>query len=107
MARLEAAARNEEPPPAIWPAAFSDETDEGVDQINDWLHAYYHDQPAEAILGEAREQFGRMRAAVEALSEEDLNAPRRYPWLDGTPLSAVIDGSFEHMHEEHEPELRA
>ena len=106
VARLEAATRNEEPSATIWPADFSDETDEGVDQINDWLQAHYRDQPAEAVLGEAREQFGRMRAAVEALSEEDLNSPGRYPWLGDVPLLAVVEGSLEHLHEEHEPALR-
>jgi hypothetical protein len=106
IARLEAAARDEEPAANIWPSELSDETEEGVDQINEWLYAHYRDEPADAILGESREQFGRMRAAVEALSEEDLNTPGRFTWLGDYPLSAVIAGSIDHLYEEHEPALR-
>ena len=107
VARLEAAARDEEPSANLWPADLSEETEEGTDQINAWLEAHYRDQPADAVLGETREQFGRIRAAVEALSDEDLNTPGRYPWLGDYPISAVVAGSLEHLHEEHEPDLRA
>jgi hypothetical protein len=106
VARLEAAARNEEPAANPWPADLTDETDEGVDQINEWLYDHYRDQPAESILGESREQFGRMRAAVDALSDDDLNTPGRYAWFGDYPLSAVIAGSLDHLYEEHEPALR-
>jgi hypothetical protein len=106
VARLEAAANGEEPGANIWPANLSDDTEADVDEINEWLYDYYRSQPAETILGESREQFGRMRAAVEALSEDDLNTPGRFPWLEGAPHGAVIAGSLDHLYEEHEPVLR-
>jgi hypothetical protein len=107
VARLEAAARNDTEHPAnLWPSDLSDETEEGTEAINAWLYEHYRDLPAEDILGEAREQFGRMRAAVEALSDEELNTPGRYPWLGDYPIAAVIEGSSEHLFEEHEPALR-
>ena len=105
--RLEAAAHDEAPPPAPWPDGLSDETDEGVEAINRWIYERNRDRPAGEILAEAREQFRRMRAAVEAVPEDDLVTPGRFPWLGGEPLSAVLDGSFGHLHEEHEPALRA
>lgn len=105
--RLEAAARDEAPPPFPWPAGLDDETDEGLEAINRWFYEENRDRPAAEILAESREQFRRMRAAVEAISEEDLVTAGRFPWLDGHPLSAVLVGSFEHLHEEHEPAIRA
>lgn len=105
--RLEAVARDEAPPPMPWPDDLNYETDEGVEAINRWLHARNRDRPAADILAESREQFARMRAAVETISEENLVTPGHFPWLGGEPLSAVLDGSFDHLHVEHEPALRA
>jgi hypothetical protein len=109
--RLEAAARDQAPPPTPWPADLSDETAEGTDAINRWIYERNRDRPAAAILAESDEQFRRMRAAVEAVPEDALLTPGRFPWLGGeplsAPLSAVLDGSFDHLHEEHEPEIRA
>ncbi len=105
--RLEAAARGEAPPPPPWPDDLSDETDEGIEAINRWIYERNRDRPAADILAESREQFRRMRAAVEAVPEADLVTPGRFPWLGGEPLSAVLDGSFGHLHEEHEPAIRA
>ena len=31
----------------------------------------------------------------------------RFPWLGDYPLSAVLAGSFDHLHKEHEPAIRA
>ena len=105
--RLEAAARNAPPPPAPWPDGLSDETDEGTEAINRWFYERYRDRPADEILAESREQFRRMQAVIEAVPEDDLVTPGRFPWLGGEPLSAVLEGSFDHLYEEHEPALRA
>ncbi len=104
--RLEAAARDEAPPSPPWPDDLSDETDEGIEAINRWIYERNHNRPAADILAESREQFERMWAAVEVIPEADLVMPGRFPWLSGEPLSAVLDGSFGHLHEEHEPAIR-
>ena len=107
VARLEAAARGEEPAPPPWPADLDDDTDEGVEAINRWIYEQNQDRPAAEILSASREQFRRTRAAVAAIPEDELVTPARFPWLGGAPLCAVLDGSFEHLHEEHEPAIRA
>jgi hypothetical protein len=107
VARLEAAAKGEEPSPPPWPADLDDNTDEGVEAINRWIYERNRDRPAADVLAESREQFRRMRAAVAATPEDELMTPGRFPWLGGAPLSAVLDGSFGHLHEEHEPDIRA
>jgi hypothetical protein len=105
--RLEAAARGETAPPPPWPAELDDDTDEGTDAINRWFYEQGRDRPVAEVLAEAREQYRRMRLAVEAISEENLVTPGRYSWLGDYPLCAVIQGSYEHLREEHEPALRA
>jgi hypothetical protein len=105
--RLEAAVRDEVPPPSPWPDELNDETDEGVEAINGWIYERNRHRPAAAILAEAREQFRRMWAAVEAIPEDELVTPGRFPWLGGAPLSAVVAGALDHLHEEHEPAIRA
>ena len=105
--RLEAAARHETPPPPPWPDGLSDETDDGTEAINRWFYQRNRDQPAAAILAESREQFRRMRAAVDAIPEDVLLTPGRFPWLGDAPLSAVLAGSCSHLYEEHEPTIRA
>ena len=48
-----------------------------------------------------------MRDAVAAVPEADLVQPCLYAWLDSYPLCAVLEGAFDHLHEEHEPALRS
>jgi hypothetical protein len=106
--RLEAAARDEAPPAPAWPDTFNVETDEGTEQINQWLYDQARERPAAEIVGEMRDQFARMRSAVAAIPELDLLAPGRYSWMEGEPLGpGLVEGSIEHHHEEHGPALDA
>jgi hypothetical protein len=45
-----------------------------------------------------------MQELVKTLPEADLNDPQRFDWMDGKPLTDLID--FGHFHEEHELPLR-
>jgi hypothetical protein len=106
LARLEAAQHGRDPEPPPWPAHL-DEDDEGdLDQINNWIYRAGQDRPLQEVLAEYSQSFERMRAAVAAIGEGDLMDPGRYAWLSGHPLAAVLDGTFGHFHEEHEPGLR-
>ncbi len=110
--RLEAVARGEPAPPPPWPAGMDEETDEGVNQINDWFYERSKDRPLVDVLAQAREQYQRLHDATTALPEAELIEPGRFdslfPWLEGAALGPVILGSsFGHLHEEHEPAIRA
>ena len=81
-----------------------DEDDE-VDQINAWIYKANRDRPLADVLNDSREVFQQLVAEVSALSDEQLNDPQRFPWLEGERLTGAF--IFGHFHEEHEPAMRA
>jgi hypothetical protein len=109
LARLEAGRRGQPLPPPEWPAEFTDETDEGVERINAWIYEANRGRPLRDVLAESREQFRQLSSIVAALPEEELTDPGRFPWTGGTSLARAILGGdiFSHLHEEHEPAIRA
>ncbi len=104
LARLDAACHGRAPAVPPWPAHLSADDTEA---INDWIYQTSREQPLEEVLATYRQSFQQLRDAVAALSERDLTERGRYAWLGGEPLAAVITASFEHLHDEHEPALRA
>ena len=102
--RIEAGLRGEPDSSPPWPAVLA--TD---DEINAWIHQREHDRPVAAVLADADDSFARLRASVDALPEPELNDPARFPWLDGQSLgTSILSGDFfGHLHEEHEPDVRA
>ena len=107
LARLEGAQHDRAPAPAPWPADLDPDAESDVDQINDWIYQSSRGRPLQDVLAEYSQSFERMRAAVAAIPERNLTDPGRYPWMGGHPVAAVLDGTFGHLHEEHEPLIRA
>lgn len=81
-----------------------DEDDE-VDEINSWIYKANRDRPLADVLNDSREVFQQLVTEVSALSDEQLNDPQRFPWLEGERLTGAF--LFGHFHEEHEPDMRA
>jgi hypothetical protein len=81
-----------------------DEDDE-VDEINAWIYKANRDRPLADVLNDSREVFQQLVAEVSALSDQQLNDPQRFPWLEGERLTGAF--IFGHFHEEHEPDMRA
>ncbi|MDP9371935.1 MAG: ClbS/DfsB family four-helix bundle protein [Chloroflexota bacterium] len=96
--RLEAGPGRE--PPTPWPGHLTED-----DEINAWIYERNRDRPLRAVLAEADGSYARLVAAVAALSDEDVTTPGRFAWTDGQPL--VAGDFFGHLHEEHEPAIRA
>lgn len=104
IGRIDADSRGEGDPPPPWPVALTED-----DEINAWIHDRARDRPLAAVLGEADATFPRLGAAVAALSDDELNDAARFPWAEGRSLAeAILSGVFfGHLHEEHEPDVRA
>ncbi len=87
----------------LWPAGLN--ADDDVDKINDWIYKTNRDRPLADVLNDSREVFQQLVAAIDALSDEQLNDPQRFPWLKGERLTGSF--LFAHFHQEHETDMRA
>jgi len=111
LAKIEAVTHGQAAPEPAWPAELGpgDDDDERIERINDWMHEQNADRLLTEVLQESREGYARIAAVVEMLPEGDLDDPARFPALDGAALGpALVSGAFfSHLHEEHEPAIRA
>lgn len=107
LAHLDAAQQGRAPAAPPWPADLDQDDDADLDKINDWFYRASQDYALQAVLDEYSASFQHMRDAVTALSDRELTERNRYPWLEGYALGDVITSTFGHLHEEHEPALRA
>lgn len=98
--RLEAAGRGEPEPANPWPAELEDD-----DSINDWINERGRDRSVDDVLAEIDASHDRLAAAIAALPDDALTDPDAFPWLGGEPIAAV--DFFSHVHDEHEPTIRA
>lgn len=104
VARMEAAV-NGGPPILPW---TNTDDDDDAEPINQRMYEQSHDRPLADVLMDSRESFDRLEAAVSALDDDDLLTVDRYNWLPGMALGpAVITGTVEHFHEDHEADIRA
>jgi tetratricopeptide (TPR) repeat protein len=60
------------------------------DQINAQIYAENQPLSWSDVLENAREAYEYLSAQVEALSENDLNNPDHYIWLNGRPMWRVV-----------------
>ena len=96
----EAVGRGEHPPSPPWPAELED-----TDEINVWLQQRDRGLTVDEALAAYDSSFERLAAAIEQLPEAAADDPNAFPYLGGT---AVVDVDFtEHLHDEHEPSIRA
>lgn len=96
--RLEAGPGQE--PPTSWPSNLTDD-----DEINAWFYEQNRDRPLGDVLADYDAHFGRLATAIAALPDEDITTPGRFDWVGGEALADV--DFFDHLHEEHEPSIRA
>ncbi len=102
LARLDAAISGQPVAPAPWPSGL--DTD---DAINAWIYERNKDRPLHDILQDSSRTWQRFEDAVQKLPERSLFEAGYFEWMDGNDLSAVVYSFFGHIHEEHEPSIRA
>jgi hypothetical protein len=99
--RLEAAAAGRPTPPSPWPS----ELDGDDDRVNDWIHSQSRDRSVRDVLSDVDRSYERLANAIVALPEDVLTRPGAFEWLGDQSL-ADLD-PFSHVHDEHEPSIRA
>ncbi len=100
VARLEAARRNEEPVFPVW-FAEEDPESEDVDRFNARIYQTYRDQLWPQAHQGWRDGFRNVLKLGEETPEQDLVDAGKYPWLKGYPLITVLQGIYEHHHNDH------
>ncbi len=100
-ARLEAARRDESPVLPEWLAGADPESDEELHRFNARIFEFHRERPWPQVHQEWRTGFLKVLNLGKELPEEDLVEKGRYPWLNGYPLLAVLEGTYEHHHEDH------
>jgi hypothetical protein len=99
IARLVAAKRGERP------ADHPSQSEVAV--INEWVYLTNHDRPSEHVLRDAHESWQQFEAEIQQASEEVLFT-KQFDWMEGRALGPDILHDFViHLHEEHEPLIRA
>jgi hypothetical protein len=101
IGRLEAAATGRPTPPNPWPA----ELDGDDDSVNDWIHERSRDRSVREVLSDIDRSYERLANAIAAIPEDVLKRPGALDWLGDQSL-ADLD-PFSHVHDEHEPSIRA
>ena len=98
--RLQAILNHESDFTPPWPSELQED-----DEINAWIYESNRDRPLADVLRISDEVFQQLVEAIDAFSEDELQDPQRFEWLEGEPLSGKL--VFSHFHEEHEPDMRA
>ena len=106
VARMEGAVKNAEPTPP-WGEGMEEESEAGVDEINQQFFAAGREHSVLEVLSDSRATFDRLEIALLSLSDAELFDTQRYSWLGGYAAADVIFGSAGHLYEEHEPGIRA
>lgn len=100
-ARLEAAQRNTSPVYPEWLAGANPESEEELHQFNARIFEAHQERPWSHVHQEWRTGFLSVVELGQEVPEDDLIEAGRYPWLDGSPLIAVLQGTYEHHHVDH------
>ena len=102
IARVEAALLNNIPQLPTWLEGLDPESEDHLEEFNARIYAACSGQSWSVVYRAWREGFLRFLEIGEAIPEEQMLDPERHPWLKGYPLSAVLEGSYEHHHEHFE-----
>ena len=101
IARLDAALHDKEPEFDLFPDELDSEVEEDTDAINAWIYKINEAKSWETMHGEWKDGFLKVIALADAISADDWFDAKKYPWLNGYALSAVLTGTHEHHYEDH------
>lgn len=81
-----------------------------IDDIDEWNAEQYHVNASRALDGVLQDFHSvhrRLLQTVESLSDRILDDNRRFPWMEGEPLSYLIAENAIWHEEEHAEDIRA
>jgi hypothetical protein len=105
-ARMDAALLKNDPKFPDWLAGNDPESEENLENYNDRIYQIHERQPWDRVYQMWKEGFQKLIKTTELIPEEELIEPGRFVWLGEHPLSAVLDGLYEHHLEHHIPDFK-
>lgn len=82
-------------------------TDEEVQRINQMMYEQNRDRSLDAVRADFEASYADVRAAVEAMREDEIFSAGRYAWTGEHPLLAYILANTEGHYTEHAAQIRA
>jgi hypothetical protein len=101
IARLEAAQLGRDPVLPGWLVGLDPESEVDLEGFNARIYETYREQPWSRVHQKWREGFLRFLKLGQEIPANNLMDTEKYPWLKGYSLFAVLQGSYEHHHDEH------
>lgn len=101
IARLEAAQLEGDPVLPGWLVGLDPESEADLEGFNARIYETYREQPWSRVHQKWRDGFLRFLILGQQIPENNLMDTEKYPWLKGCALFAVLQGSYEHHHDEH------
>jgi hypothetical protein len=101
IARLEAALQDRDPAYPAWTAGLPPDSEENLENFNERINLDSRAQPWASVHQTWKDGFLRFLELAGAIPEADLLEVDRYPWIEGYALFGVLQGCYEHHHEDH------
>ncbi len=102
-ARVKAAIDGAEPDLSWWHEAYEPEDEDHIDDINEWIYQSNKPTDWDTVVENWRSGFQNFIDMASTVPEADLIQADKYAWLNGYPLMAVLDGTYDHHHVDHFP----
>mgnify|MGYP000896954181 FL=1 len=100
VARLQAVLEDREPVYPAWLGGLEPDVEENLEWINATIHAMYSEEPWPVVHEMWMMGFLHLLDLAAAIPERDLFDSERYAWLGYAPAD-VLQGTYEHHHDEH------
>lgn len=102
-ARVKAALEGTEPDLSWWHEEYEPEDEDHINDINEWIYQSNKATDWSTVYADWRSGFQEFIEMASTVPEADLTDVEKYAWLNGYPLMAVLDGTYDHHHVDHFP----
>jgi hypothetical protein len=80
-----------------------------IEDIDEWNEEQYHvnaARPLAAVMDDFHGVHKQLVAAIDALDDRTLDDNRRWPWMEGEPLSYLVAETATWHEEEHAADIQ-